>query len=446
VDFEPGIYPSTAVITGGNSVAMGNLEVGDDVLLNLGKSSDRYPVRVIDGDTTTVTIRGTGLFTGATLVASDPDIVIVNPTWYGSQVVFGVTVPDGEPIGHVDLTVTNSSGDVSILPAALEITPPSPTVAGCVPAVGSINGGNDLSITGTEFHPGARVVIGDQIYTDGAPGGCVVVDSTSITLTTAATIAGVHDVVVIDSSGEEGRLDNGFETADVPVVTTIFPTAGAYTGGTGVTITGQGYQAGVTVRIDGITQSNVQHVSATKLTFDSVGGAAGGPYVLEVENPDTGLATGAFTYEAQADPTVATVDPETGTAAGGETITISGANFTSGMAVRFGADHDTGTGGVLATLVTMLDSSTLEVETPAHAGGSVSVMVTDPSTSQTGYLGGGFQFLSSGGSSGGGCHAVVGAVPPTTLRDVFLGTWWMFLLVAVLAGRAVRARLAPERA
>ncbi len=444
VDFEPAFYSGPAVITGGNTVALGVLEVDDDVLLNLGRNSDRYPIRVIDGTTTTVTVRGTGLFNGSTLEASDPDFSLGSPTWYGSQVVVGVTVPDGEPIGHVDLQVTNTSGQISILSAGLEVTPPSPTVLSIVPAVGGIGGGQPVTITGTEFHPGARVVIGDQIYTDGAPGGAIVVDTSTITLTTAATIIGLHDVVVFDPSGEEGRLEDGFEVADVPVLSSIFPVAGASAGGTTVTILGQSFQPGVTVRVDGVTQSSITYVSSTKLTFESSGGAPGGPYLLEVENPDSGLATSAFSYGAGADPEVTLIDPQSGTTTGGDTITVNGANFASGIEVHFGADPDTGEGGTLAAVVTVVDPSTLEVVTPAHTQGSVTVMVLDPATEQMGMLGGGFAFASAGGGGGGGCYTVPASAPPGP-RDVLLGSWWALLLFLLLAARGHRARLALRR-
>ncbi|MEW6072063.1 MAG: IPT/TIG domain-containing protein [Planctomycetota bacterium] len=442
VDFEPALYAAPAVLSGGDSAALGTLYVDADVLLNLGRNSDRFPVRVVAGATTTVTIRGTGLFTGSTIEASDPDIALGEPTWFGAQVVFSATVPAGEPRGHVDLTVTNAGGDVSILPAALEVTPASPQVTDVDPAAGSSHGGQTLTIAGADFHAGARVVIGDRIYTDGAPGGATVVDEGTITLVTAEMVAGLHDVVVIDPSGEEGRLEDGFQAADIPVVGTVFPIAGAAAGGTAVTVTGQDFQPGVTVRIDGVTQAQIEWVSAVKLTFAAVGGTAGGPYLLEVENPDGGLATSAFAYEDQPDPAVTAVDPASGSSGGGETILVSGANFSSSPDVLFGADPDTGLGGTPAALVTVLDSSTLEVVTPAHTAGTVSVLVTDPSTGQAGLLEGGFAF--EGSSGGGGCRTVPAAGPPRG-RDVLGGSWWIALLLVLLAGRARRMRPAPAR-
>jgi PKD repeat protein len=212
-DFEPAFYgipgiPS-ATIVGSETVAIGVLQVDADVALTLGTLNDLLPVQAIEGTSQTVILHGQGLVPGLTIDASDPDILISNPVAIGSQISFQITIPGGEPNGQVDLMVANPSGDIAILPAALEITPPPPTVTGVMPTTGSMGGGTALTITGTEFHASARVVLGDQIYRDGV-GGMTVVSETTITLTTAATVPGLHDVVVIDPSGIEGRLVDAF--------------------------------------------------------------------------------------------------------------------------------------------------------------------------------------------------------------------------------------------
>jgi hypothetical protein len=216
-----------------------------------------------------------------------------------------------------------------------------------------------------------------------------------------------------------------------------------YTGGTAVTICGQDFQSGATVRIDGVTQASIEIVSSDKLTFVSVGGVVGGPYLLEVENPDLGLATSVFHYEALPDPSIELVDPGAGTTAGGDTILIAGENFTSDIEVYFGVDPDTGDGGELASVVTVRDPSTLEVVTPPHARGLVGVMVVRPSTDQADVLGGSFTYQGSH-DDGGGCFSVTAPAPPGP-RDVLLGSWWMALLFLVVAARAFRARLARQR-
>ena len=63
------------------------------------------------------------------------------------------------------------------------------------------------------------------------------------------------------------------------------------------------------------------------------------------------------------------VSPASGAAAGGETVTLSGAGFLQGASVTFG--------GQAATAVTVYDSATLTAVTPAHALGSVAVAITN---------------------------------------------------------------------
>lgn len=69
-------------------------------------------------------------------------------------------------------------------------------------------------------------------------------------------------------------------------------------------------------------------------------------------------------------PTVAHVSPAAGPAAGGETVTITGANFLGATAVAFD--------GVAATSFTVVSSTEIRAVVPAHAAGTVDVTVTTP--------------------------------------------------------------------
>ena len=414
---------------------MGNLLVDADVAVNLGTSTDRFPLRVTAGQSTTLTVHGTGLFTGGTLTARDPDFILSPPNYFGTQVSFQLTVPAGEPLGHIDLTFENASGDVAILAGGVEVTNPTPTVAGCVPGSGGRSGGTAVTITGTNFSAGNRIVIGDQIYTDGV-NGTTVVDPTTITLTTLATIEGMHDVVVLDDSGLEGRLVSGFTSQNLPMVGTVFPLAGDASGGTVVTITGQDFQSGIVARIDGVTQGTVNYVDSTRITFTTAAGSVGGPYTLELENPDMGIATSVFTYSAGPDPALTGISPAVGGIAGGDTLTITGSNFDANTTVYFGVDPHSGLGGTVAASVALVDPSTLTVETPAHTAGIVNVMVTDSSTSQSDILEASFTFM---GPGGGGCHAVP-VQGPRGPEDVLAGLWWVLAVLAYLKLRSLRAQ------
>jgi len=440
-DFETTVSGVTAVVPPGGDFDLGTLSVGADVTLNLGSNFDTYPLRAIQGQTVAHMVRGSGLVVGSTLTASDPDVTLLAVTWFGNSVSFQVAIAGGEPVGHVDLAVTNLSGDLNILPGAIEITPPTPTVSDVSPAIGPKGGATPLTLTGTNFNAGARVVIGDRIYRDGDPGGCVVVDPTTITLTTLATIEGVHDVVVIDSTGVDGRLVDGFEAAALPSVNSIFPSAGASAGGTELILTGTDFVEGLEVRIDGVTQSSVFVDDETLVRVVTEGGTPGGPYMLELENPGGGLSLGSFVYVDQPDPSIASALPANASPAGGDVITLTGANFPADAMVTFGVDPETGLGGTPAMSVTVLDANTLQVMTPAHPKGTVSVMVHDGSSFQASTTSG-FKFGSKGGG-GGGCSIDAAAPPANDPRSIALGGAWIALLFG--ATLMLRRRRLPAR-
>ena len=75
-------------------------------------------------------------------------------------------------------------------------------------------------------------------------------------------------------------------------------------------------------------------------------------------------------------PTVLSVSPNNGTAAGATPVTITGTNFTGATAVTFG--------GVAATSVVVVNATTITAVTPAGTAGAVNVAVTTPAGTGTG--------------------------------------------------------------
>jgi IPT/TIG domain len=83
----------------------------------------------------------------------------------------------------------------------------------------------------------------------------------------------------------------------------------------------------------------------------------------------SGGAGGAAATPLGPPPTIGTIAPNTGPAAGALPVTITGTGFANGVRVTFG--------GTLAT-VTALSPTSLTVTTPAHPAGAVDVVVTNP--------------------------------------------------------------------
>jgi hypothetical protein len=437
-DFESTIGSLVAVAAGA-TVAYGDLLVGADTALSIGRNSDELPLIATIGATTTHSLRGAGLGPGCSLQASDPLIALTPLFWSGSnEVTFQAHVPAGSAPGHVDVIVVNAFGQRSILPAGIEVTPPPPTVTNVAPGQSSDAGGTLLTLTGTRFNPGSRVVIGAEIYVDGAIGGCTVVDAHTITLTAAATSAGAYDVVVIDPSGVEGRLADGEEFMAVPAIESVFPLAGSALGGTQLSIAGSNFQDPMTVRIDGVVQTQVELASSSLLLVTTDAGVAGGPYVLELETPNAQIASAAFAYVAQSDPAIGALTPDSGASTGGNVLTLSGSNFNANTRVFFGVDAATGSGGTEADAVLVVDANTLEITVPAHAPGDVAVMVEDGATGQAALLASAFTFRAPSGSGGGGCYTVPSS-DPWNWRDALAGSLWMLVVMVVLSLRGARS-------
>ena len=85
----------------------------------------------------------------------------------------------------------------------------------------------------------------------------------------------------------------------------------------------------------------------------------------------TAPSIGAYEFNGAAPapaPTITSISPVTGSAAGGTTITITGTDFTGATAVTIG--------GVAASSFNVVNSTTITAVTPAHAAGAASVLVT----------------------------------------------------------------------
>src|SRR5579862_2225234 len=84
-------------------------------------------------------------------------------------------------------------------------------------------------------------------------------------------------------------------------------------------------------------------------------------------------------------PTITSVSPNSGSTGGGTAVTITGTNFISGTTVTFG--------GTAGTKVTIVSSTSITATTPAHAAGTVNVVVSNTNGSNT--LTNGFTYTSS---------------------------------------------------
>ncbi len=155
----------------------------------------------------------------------------------------------------------------------------------------------------------------------------------------------------------------------VPSLTSVSPKSGPATGGTTLTLTGVNLQKGAGVLFGGTASQQVTFVNPTQLQAKTPAHAAG-KVDVRVTNPDNQSATLAAAFTYVAGPTIGAVAPNSGPAAGGTTVTITGANFQPGVGVSFG--------GTASSQVSLVSATQLQAKTPAHAAGVVDVAVTNP--------------------------------------------------------------------
>jgi hypothetical protein len=112
------------------------------------------------------------------------------------------------------------------------------------------------------------------------------------------------------------------------------------------------------------------------------------------------LAADAHAGLACVAPTVTSVSPNNGATTGGTAVTITGTNFGAPVTVTFG--------GVAATSVVVVNTTTITAVTPAGAAGPVAVAVTN--CGGTGTLANGFTFAPAAVPAMSGMHlAMLGA-------------------------------------
>jgi hypothetical protein len=247
-----------------------------------------------------------------------------------------------------------------------------PTITQIVPPAGPLAGGQSVTIYGQNFTGATSVAFGTATVTL-TP---AMVTATSITLTTpASTTQGQVSVAVITPGPQTGT--GTYTYTGLPAVTQVTPGSGPLTAGQPVTITGMNFVAGNTSISFGSTLATNVVVNSNGTQITALAPAGSGTVQVSATTPSgTGTQTAPYTYTSL--PIVTAVSPPTGPVAGGQTVTISGQNFTGATKVQFGSSIITpvtvGGGGTSITIVTP----------SATSPGPVSVSVTTPLGTGTG--------------------------------------------------------------
>jgi len=185
-----------------------------------------------------------------------------------------------------------------------------------------------------------------------------------------ATIAIIQPYIEAAAGGPTACIFPFSAGVPRPVSTSVNPPIGPIAGGTSVTITGTGFQAGASVTFADATGAtpltSVSVVNTTTIT-GTTGAHPAGVVDVVVSNPDqqSSSLTGGFTYRL--DPTITGITPNGGPSSGGTQVTVMGAGFVAPATLTIG--------GVPATSVIVLSPTVLSGVTGAHAVGIVDVTV-----------------------------------------------------------------------
>ena len=283
--------------------------------------------------------------------------------------------------GQVDVRVVTAGGESAIVAADHYTYRDAPTVGSVVPNHGTTAGGTLVTVLGTNLSAASKVEFGATAVACpkvGAPGKCVLKNSTEIEVETPANAAGTVDVKVTTAGGTSATsaLDHfTFETPSVPIVASVSPNEGPTAGGQVVTITGTNLSAATEVEYGGEAVTCAGTIatclveSATKIKATTPAHVAGTVDVTVTTPGGTSATSAADEYTFAEAPTVTALSLSQGPP--NAEVTITGTSLGGATEVHFGAEEANG--------FTVDSATTIKAHSPLGCTtGTVDVTVTTP--------------------------------------------------------------------
>ena len=289
------------------------------------------PVTAVATAGTTITVIGSGL-ASATQVKFGSNTYGVNRI-SDSQLQF--SVGPSINLGPFDIQVSNIS-DSATATAAFSFTAPTPPVVTSIsPSSGSAAGGSTITITGSGFTPTKGFVpclqacgMPEFFYLSigGAYASVTSWSSTQITATLPVSYTLGTAEIRVGNYFNYGSLAGAFTyTAPAPpTLTSLSTTSGSASGGTSVTVTGTGLLQVNSLSMGGNTVY-VSPQSDVQFTFTTPQANALGSTSFVLNTPWSSVTIpNAFTYTKPPSPTITSISPDSGSAAGQTLVTITG--------------------------------------------------------------------------------------------------------------------------
>lgn len=241
------------------------------------------------------------------------------------------------------------------------------------PKEGSLQGGNQVTLTGGGFTPELQVLFGGLSSPQ-----VEIASSTEMTVVAPrANDTGPVDITVYSKNGV-GVLRRVYRYYDDLRVTSIAPLTGPVQGGTTVVLSGRGFDGATSVKFGNVEAQSFTVDGSGQITAVTPAAAQAGTVALTITTPrETWRVRDGFFYVGSGADGAGGVAPHVGPAAGGNTVTVFGSGFDPATAtVTFGGAPATVTSGT---------STELQVVVPPRgaAARKVDVTVTDAANTRT---------------------------------------------------------------
>ncbi len=260
-----------------------------------------FAARMGRGANELFTLGGADLIAGTFFTSSSPGVLLGPPTYGGSissvaasSASMPVTIASSAALGPTYMTATSGT-DTSVLSGAVVIVDQQPGPQSLFPASGPTAGGTAVTISGSNFRPGAMVYFGGL-----AAPSVTIASATVISATTPTNIPGSANIVIVNADGTNGLLSPGFVyVPPTPSITGITPASGPPA--TAVTIDGNQFDThpqNIDVEFNG-TQARVVSASATQIVALVPYGATSGPVTVSAFGVN---ASGSVSFNVTAPP------------------------------------------------------------------------------------------------------------------------------------------------
>lgn len=335
----------------------------DSIMPTSGSIDGGTPVTIVGGGFTAVTrvLFGTTAAVDFTIVS---DGVVTATTPANDAGTVGIAMVDGS--AH---TVMLADAFNYMAPEELDLT-----IYAVTPGSGTVEGGTAVTITGAGFSEGVAVLFGDV-----AASNVNVINYQLLTAVTPRHAAGSVTLTLDDGAGNSASLDDAFtfvESVDPIAIDSVTPAQGSIHGGTEVTINGSGFASllpNVEVYFGAAAAADAKVMSDTRIVAITPPHAQGAVIVaVSCEIGQTATLDGGFTFlpPEQIPLTIASISPSSGPIEGGTSVTIRGTGFAEGTGVFFDM--------IAAQDVDLVSDSLMTAVTPAHAEGTVTLLVAVP--------------------------------------------------------------------